>query len=80
MAASMKLPNKVGKQLANSKEVNDILKDEEYWVELEELLGWRLIGFSYRLTATYVDKQGRSVNLTGQQRDDIVGAIEWAGL
>jgi hypothetical protein len=48
-----------------------------YWKELEKLLGWKVYAFTYKDSASY-DTGGKyysTVQLTGSQRDDIVGAI-----
>lgn len=55
-----------------NKDVTEMLSDAQYWMEVEKRLGWRLIGFTFRMNATFVDKHDDVVTLTGNQRDDIL--------
>jgi hypothetical protein len=53
-----------------------IIADLAYWQELSKRIpGWRLMGFTYRHTASYISRDGGVVNLTDSQRDDILDAI-----
>jgi hypothetical protein len=52
-----------------------LLADLEYWQELSKLVGWTLLGFTYRWAATYVDSHGGTVYLTDLQRDDLVRVL-----
>lgn len=62
-----------------SEEMEQMLLDKAYWQELADALGWKLIGFTYRWHATYVNNitQGsdESAHLSGKQRDDIMRAL-----
>ncbi len=58
-------------------EDREILEDAQYWQELEFWLPWKLIGFTHRLRATFVDADNQILVLSGRQRDDIVSM--WGG-
>lgn len=49
-----------------------------YWNELADLVGWKLYGFTYKNSASF-DTGGlyhNTIQLTANQRDDIVRAIK----
>jgi hypothetical protein len=66
----------------SSAEMEQMLEDKAYWEALAFALGWKLLGFTYRWHATYLNHitQGSddSVHLSGSQRDDIMRAIATA--
>lgn len=51
------------------------LGDLDWWYELADVLGWKIYGFSYRLTCSFADTDGNIVQLTGSQLTDIMNAI-----
>lgn len=59
--------------------------DEElvYWNELGDLVGWRVYGISYKKHASFwTNKEGTRgclIEMTGDQRDDLVRAIRSGG-
>lgn len=52
-----------------------IKEDLRYWSKLTELLGWKVVAFTGRETATYFDSDNKTIQLTARQRDDIFAAI-----
>lgn len=56
-------------------EREQVLADAAYWHELADVLGWRLVGFTYRFGATFSAQDG-TVNLTGPQRDAIMRVLQ----
>jgi hypothetical protein len=54
---------------------SDIMADHDYWQELSGLVGWSLMGFTFRSGATYVDSHGATIRLTGSQKDDLMRAL-----
>lgn len=59
-------------------EVRDLEGDLRYWTVLANYLGWRVLGFTYRYSASFItgEEGGQLAVLNGKQRDDIVAAIE----
>lgn len=66
------------KTAAERREAAQILADADYWRRIESALGWRLLGFSWRETATFETGKYSSIVLKGHQRDDIINAIDYA--
>lgn len=56
-------------------ELEAIFADRDYWLELGKAVHWTLHGWTYRRGATFFDKYDRSIEITGDQRDDILAAI-----
>ena len=61
----------------------EALADLQYWNALAKKLGWKLHGFSYRHTGSYITGRSAtgtqvqpSLTLTGSERDQIMEAIE----
>jgi hypothetical protein len=52
-----------------------IMDDHDYWMVIENLLGWQLFGFTHKASASYATDKYSNIRLTGKQRDDIVNAI-----
>lgn len=48
-----------------------IMEDYAYWKVLEDELGWKVIGFTYRDGATYADGQN-TIHVPNWARDAIV--------
>ena len=63
-----------------SKRETEATGDRDYWNEFGELLGWRLWGWSYRSGASFFTERNSTIvlRITGQQRDQIMRAIESA--
>ena len=53
--------------------------DRDWWRELGALCTWRTFGWTNRFACTYLDRRGKFVELSGDQRDDIMEAIRRAG-
>lgn len=53
-------------------EIEQIKEERDWWKKLADLLGWRLYGWTFKHVATFIDKEERTVTITGQQRDDIL--------
>lgn len=63
-----------------SEEVKVLLEEKAYWEEISNLIdGWRLLGWTYKEGATYVNKDNQTIHLTGWQRDDLVHALKTIG-
>jgi hypothetical protein len=58
-----------------SKKDDDIKAQLAYWQELAELVGWEVMGWSFKNTASYVTGENQTLQMTGRQRDDLVAAI-----
>lgn len=57
-------------------------EDHKYWEKLTKLTGWRVIGFSYRQTASF-DTGSRApyrpgFQITGKELDDILAGVSKA--
>jgi hypothetical protein len=61
--------------LASEKQIKIVRQERKYWQELADLLGWKLYGWSYKDECTYRNKRGWTVEIRGEERDDIVNAI-----
>lgn len=58
-------------------EIKQLREDYKWWNRLTDVIeDWRLLGFTYRNSATFIDSSGNSVNLTGQQKEDIIKALK----
>jgi len=57
-------------------EKEDFTAEVAYWEELAELVGWKVQGWSYRETASYLTEKDHVLRLTGDQRDALVAAIK----
>lgn len=57
--------------------IDGIEEDFAYWQELADLLGWKVIGFTFKVSALYETgkEYNNTISLWGKQRDDIVRAI-----
>lgn len=55
---------------------DEILADVAYWQELEKALGWRLIGFTFRETATFIDNFDDDIHLTANQKNDLMNHLK----
>ena len=60
---------------------NETASDRQYWARLTELLNWRLQTFAGREHAAFITgrknwKLGSVLQLTSEERDDIVDKIE----
>lgn len=58
-----------------------LLAERDYWLELEEALGWTLYGWTYRQRASFITPGQYAggtdtIQLTGRQRDDILKALD----
>lgn len=55
------------------------MTDEEldlvWWRQLGEILGWRIIGLTSCVYATYADSDGGTIQLSAKQRNDILDAL-----
>lgn len=64
----------------NQFEMDKLLAEKEYWQKIDALIpGWQLMGWTMRNSATFITHKHWTIILTGQQRDDIVSAIERRG-
>lgn len=45
--------------------------DATYWTDLAALVGWDLLGWTYRQSATFVCA-GETITISGRQRDAMV--------
>jgi len=61
----------------NDDEMKQIVEDLAYWQELTNLLGWKVIGWTFQNSALLETGTGfnNTLSLHGNQRDDIVRAI-----
>jgi hypothetical protein len=57
-------------------EQEDLEAELVYWRELADLVGWRVQGWSFRKTASYLTEEDQVLQLTGAQRDALVTAIK----
>lgn len=59
-------------------ELKEIEDDLAYWQELADLLGWQVVGFTFKNSALFETSKVYNISLTlrGGQRDDIVRAIK----
>jgi hypothetical protein len=64
--------------ILRTSEQRQLFADQAYWSDLGDALGWRMYGWTGRLTASYITSQNSSVQLTASQRDDIMAAINAA--
>lgn len=47
----------------------------QWWQELADILGWKLIAFTDRMRASFTDYHETWVELSGSQAEDILNAI-----
>lgn len=64
----------------SKRELRMITEERDYWKKLADLVGWQLMGWTYKRGATYITPNiygGQdTINMTGFQRDDLVKAIK----
>lgn len=69
-------------RLLSDTEIRRVQADAAYWREIEQPLGWTLLGFSRRFSATYITPtRGQLTDtlvLSGPQRDAIAHALQAA--
>lgn len=77
------MPSKAKKLPAKPKpnytiEEKAIIADRDWWCELLRYLPWTLFGFTYRMSAVFFTDlpMRQEIHLTGDQRDQILEAIE----
>lgn len=46
--------------------------DLVFWQELERVLPWKVIGWTFRQRTTVITSDGSALQLTGSQRNDII--------
>lgn len=68
--------------LTKKQEAKLAIADSRYWEKLSKALGWRLIGFTFRVTASFDTDPGhiysQTLQVNATQRDSILNAISAA--